>query len=77
MRPTKEKKTISPESSAKPKLMNVSVGDTVEHKVFGRGQVTSVTMMPGDALVSVNFEKAGEKRLMIKTAGAFMKKVSD
>jgi DNA helicase-2/ATP-dependent DNA helicase PcrA len=57
--------------------MNVSVGDTVEHKVFGRGQVTSVTMMPGDALVSVNFEKAGEKRLMIKTAGAFMKKVSD
>lgn len=72
--PAKEKKTIA-ESSDAPKLMNVDVGDTVEHKAFGRGEVTSVTPMPGDALISVKFETAGEKRLMLKTAGAFMKKL--
>lgn len=75
LRPAKEKKTVTPETPAKPKLMNISVGDTVEHKAFGRGQVTAITQMPGDALISVSFEKSGEKRLMLKTAGAFMKKL--
>ena len=50
-------------------------GDTVEHKAFGRGMILTATPMGGDALLSIAFEKAGTKKLMAKSAGAFMKKV--
>ncbi len=70
----KEKKEIPVQSSAAP-LMSLSVGDMVEHRAFGKGQVLEVTAMPGDALLKISFDNVGEKRLMLKTAGAFMKKV--
>ena len=31
--------------------------------------------MPGDALLTVNFDGIGEKRLMLRAAGAFLKKI--
>jgi len=55
-------------------LLSLAPGDAVAHTAFGRGVVKSVVPMPGDALLTVTFEKAGEKRLMLRAASAFMKK---
>lgn len=52
-------------------------GDMVEHKQFGRGMVTAVTPMGGDALVEIAFEDKGTRRLMQKSASPFMKKVDN
>ncbi len=49
-------------------------GDMVEHKAFGRGMVTSLTPMGGDALIEIAFDNVGTKRLMLKSASAHMKK---
>ena len=56
-------------------LPDISVGDGVFHKAFGIGVVKSLTTMPGDALLICEFEKVGEKKLMLRTAAPFMKKV--
>jgi DNA helicase-2/ATP-dependent DNA helicase PcrA len=53
----------------------LTAGDTVEHTAFGRGTVVSVHPMGGDALVEVAFDTAGSKKLMLKSAGAHMKKL--
>ena len=57
------------------KLLEISVGDAVRHKAFGQGVVTAYTAMPGDALITVEFDSVGQKRLMLKTAGTFMEKI--
>lgn len=57
------------------KLLELKIGDNVKHKAFGQGVVTAYTAMPGDALITVNFNSVGEKRLMLKTAGSFMEKL--
>ena len=57
-------------------LLQLAVGDTVEHSAFGRGTVTAVQAMSGDAMVTVQFEKEDKpKRLMLKFAGSHMKKL--
>ncbi len=63
-----------PAAPAGKPLLSLSVGDRIRHKSFGAGEVVKVVPMPGDALVTVNFEGTGEKRLMLKTAGAFITK---
>ena len=50
------------------------VGDIVQHKAFGRGEVVSVKEMGGDALMEVSFEGVGTKRLMRNSAAMFMTK---
>ncbi|NLD88462.1 MAG: UvrD-helicase domain-containing protein [Clostridiales bacterium] len=50
------------------------VGDKVEHTAFGIGVVESLTPMGGDMLLTVNFEKTGQKRLMANSASKFMKR---
>ncbi len=39
-------------------------GDTVSHRVFGRGVVLKATPMSGDTLLEIAFDAAGTKRLM-------------
>ena len=56
-------------------LMQLQQGDMVEHTAFGKGMVLSVRPMGGDALVQVAFDKVGEKKLMLKSAGSHMKKL--
>lgn len=56
-------------------LMQVAQGDMVEHTAFGKGSVLSVKPMGGDALIEVAFETKGTKKLMLKSAGAHMKKI--
>ena len=60
-----------PASGATPTF---AVGDRVVHKAFGDGVVAAVKPMGGDALLEVDFESAGTKRLMMRAAGQFMKK---
>ncbi|MGM9522237.1 MAG: ATP-dependent helicase [Oscillospiraceae bacterium] len=69
--PAKKAVTAAPAAA----LPELSVGDKVVHKAFGNGVVKALTPMPGDALLTVEFETVGEKRLMLKAAGAFMKKL--
>ena len=56
-------------------LMQLQQGDMVEHTAFGRGMVLSVRPMGGDALVEVAFDNVGKKKLMLKSAGAHMRKL--
>ena len=56
-------------------LMQLQQGDMIEHTAFGKGMVLSVRPMGGDALVQVAFDKVGEKKLMLKSAGSHMKKL--
>ncbi|MCI2058271.1 MAG: UvrD-helicase domain-containing protein [Oscillibacter sp.] len=61
--------------SASAPMLQLEAGDGVEHTAFGRGTVRSVRPMGGDALLEVEFESAGVKKLMLKSAGAHMKKL--
>jgi DNA helicase-2/ATP-dependent DNA helicase PcrA len=56
-------------------MLSLQAGDQVEHTAFGHGSVLSVRPMGGDALVEVAFDDAGNKKLMLKSAGAHMKKI--
>ena len=49
-------------------------GDSVVHKAFGRGLITKLTPMGGDALVEIAFDTVGTKKLMLKSAAQYMKK---
>ena len=41
-----------------------AVGDSVRHKVFGKGMVMSAERMGSDTLLEIAFDKAGTKKLM-------------
>ena len=75
--PESEKKPDAAPPAAKPAASaapSFAVGDRVAHKAFGDGVVAAVKPMGGDALLEVDFETAGTKRLMMRAAGQFMKK---
>ena len=55
--------------------IQLSVGDTVEHKAFGRGTVLTLRPMGPDCILEIAFEKEGMKKLMLSSAGKFMRKV--
>lgn len=48
--------------------INYSIGDTVHHKMFGKGKVISMTKMSNDMLVEVNFNRVGTKKIMANFA---------
>ncbi|NLA86923.1 MAG: ATP-binding domain-containing protein, partial [Clostridiales bacterium] len=52
-------------------------GDVVKHKAFGRGMITDVQPAGGDALLEVAFDSVGTKRLMAKSAAAYMQKIQN
>ena len=56
-------------------LPGFKMGDSVQHKAFGRGLITKVTPMGGDALVEIAFDSVGTKKLMLKSASQYMKKL--
>lgn len=60
--------------AASPSL-KLAEGDCVVHNAFGAGVVKAVKPMGGDALIEIDFDDAGTKRLMLKTASNFLKKV--
>ena len=50
-------------------------GERVRHSSFGEGMILSVLKMGNDALLEVAFDEIGTKKLMAKTAAAYMRKV--
>ena len=52
-----------------------TVGDRVEHEVFGAGVIEKLTPMGGDALAEIRFESEGLKKLMLRIAAQRMKKL--
>ena len=66
--------TVGSTKTAAP-MLELNKGDMVKHAAFGRGLVTSVMKMGGDALLEIAFDDIGTKRLMAKTASAHMKKL--
>lgn len=55
--------------------LHLQAGDLVEHTVFGRGIVVSVTPMARDAMVQIQFDGCGLKKLMLNSAGDRLKKL--
>ena len=50
------------------KAADFSVGDAVDHKVFGRGKVLKVTPIAGDSIVEIQFDRVGVKKTMANYA---------
>jgi DNA helicase-2/ATP-dependent DNA helicase PcrA len=56
---------IPPAPMKKPtQKQDINVGDIVEHVMFGKGDVMSVTKMGADILYEIAFETVGTKKLM-------------
>ena len=55
--------------------MQLEKGEMVEHTAFGKGMVLTVMKMGGDALLEIAFDDIGTKKLMAKTASAYLKKL--
>ncbi len=69
-----------PVPKAKPQLkssvqLQLSAGDQVEHSAFGPGTVLTVRPMGPDSILEIAFEREGTKKLMLSSAGKFMKKL--
>lgn len=61
----KDAVTSMPQSTAAPEQkINYTVGMRIGHKVFGEGTVTAVVPMASDCMLTVSFDKVGEKKLM-------------
>ena len=55
--------------------LELNKGDMVMHTAFGRGLVLSVIKMGGDALLEIAFDQIGTKKLMARTASAYLKRL--
>lgn len=53
------------------------IGSVVSHQAFGTGRVTEMAPMGGDMLLTIEFDRAGKRRVMANTASKFMKLVKD
>ena len=65
------RKTAAPAAA----VSGFEVGDKVKHKAFGMGEIVKKTPMGGAALVEIQFDTVGTKRLMLKVAAANMEKI--
>jgi DNA helicase-2/ATP-dependent DNA helicase PcrA len=74
-RPLGERGAGRHEPPAAREPIDFAPGDAVLHRAFGEGVVKSITQTGGDALVEIVFEGTGKKRLMLKAAAAYMKKI--
>ena len=61
-------------AAAKPaEAVSFEVGDRVQHKAFGAGEIVKMTPMGGDFLVEIKFDSA-TKKLMLRAAAQHMTK---
>jgi len=63
-----EKRTEASKGLNQPTDKNISVGDKVKHKIFGKGMVVQKKEKNGDYEVVISFDKKGLKRLMLSVA---------
>ena len=73
--PSRNKKPVPTAAPRTAPKVSLQAGDQVEHRAFGRGTVTKVQPVGGDALLEIAFDRVGTKRLLFKTAMAQMKKL--
>ena len=72
------KKTLAPPQPKKAQpAPSFAVGDRVEHSAFKKGTIVKMTPMGGDHLVEIQFDGPGLKRLMLKAAARYMKKIEE
>ena len=64
----------APPKAPEKKAPAFALGDRVVHTAFGRGEITKMTPMGGDALIEITFDGPGVKRLMLRAAAQHMKK---
>ena len=50
--------------AAKKSAASYNVGDRVLHKVFGEGTVAKITPLANDAMLEINFDSVGTKKIM-------------
>jgi len=74
-RPAYQEARRAPAGQTAPPPISLAQGDRVEHGTFGQGTVLSVQPMGGDALILVDFENTGKKKLMLKAAARHLKKL--
>ena len=76
-RPEELKSRIStvPLHNSASEEVSYAPGDIVEHRMFGRGTVISVTRVGNDSLVDIKFDRVGRKKAMAKYAP--MKKLEE
>ncbi len=70
------RKTLEPPAPKRAEpAVSFAVGDRVEHSAFHTGTIVKMTPMGGDHLVEIEFDTVGLKRLMLKAAARYMKKI--
>jgi len=70
---SKPTRTAASSAPAAP-LPELRAGDSVRHKSFGSGMVTSVTPVGGDTLLEIAFDSVGTKKLLLKFAAPLLEK---
>ena len=61
-------RTVAQSAAPKPAAVRWQVGDAVRHKSFGDGVIVKMTPMAGDTLLVIEFDRAGQKKLMANYA---------
>ena len=75
-RTQKSAHSVTPAAPAAKPSIDYKPGDRVRHKAFGEGNIARMTAMGSDALIEIDFDTAGRKKLMLKAASAHMEKIS-
>ena len=70
-----QKKTVALPVTKPAPAADFREGDRVVHSAFKEGVIVKLTPMGGDALVEIDFRDVGTKRLMLKAASRYMKKL--
>ncbi|MBQ4094242.1 MAG: UvrD-helicase domain-containing protein [Oscillospiraceae bacterium] len=58
----------APKPRVKPNEITFHEGDSVQHRMFGKGRVISATPIGGDVLLEIEFETCGRKKAMANYA---------
>ena len=73
--PAPNRVRMTTNSAAAEAVRAFQMGDAVSHKAFGKGVITQLTPVGGDALAEIAFERVGTKRLMLKSAAQHMERI--
>ncbi len=66
---------MPPKGRPQAAMLDIKPGDRVSHSAFGEGTVQKMTAMGGDFFVELEFDGIGTKKVMLKAASRYMKKL--
>ena len=70
-----QQSSLTAASSAPKAVLELSKGDMIQHKAFGRGMVLTATKIGNDTLLEIAFDGVGTKKMFANTASVHMKKL--